>query len=69
MRRKLPTKQGTAAYARRKVTVEPVIGHAKNRTLPRFSLRSMPKVRGEFALTCAVHNRKKLWRQGWGLPW
>ena len=68
MKRKLLTKKGKAAYARRKVTVEPVIGQVKNGTLPRFSLRGLPKVRGEFSLACAVHNLKKLWRQGWELP-
>lgn len=68
MKRKLLTKKGKAAYARRKVTVEPVIGQMKNGTLPRFSLRGLPKVRGEFSLACAVHNLKKLWRQGWELP-
>jgi hypothetical protein len=50
------------------VTAEPVIGQVKNGTLPRFSLRGLPKVRGEFSLACAVHNLKKLWRQGWELP-
>jgi len=68
MKRELLTKKGKAAYARRKVTVEPVIGQVKNGTLPRFSLRGLPKVRGEFSLACAVHNLKKLWRQGWELP-
>jgi transposase len=68
MKRKLLTKRGRKAYARRKVTAEPVIGQVKNGTLPRFSLRGLPKVRGEFSLACAVHNLKKLWRQGWELP-
>ncbi|MGZ3457730.1 MAG: IS1182 family transposase [Archangium sp.] len=68
MKRKLQTKRGRAAYARRKVTVEPVIGQVKNGTLPRFSLRGLPKVRGEFSLACAVHNLKKLWTLGWELP-
>jgi hypothetical protein len=68
MERKLQTKKGRQAYARRKVTAEPVIGQVKNGTLPRFSLRGLPKVRGEFSLACAVHNLKKLWRQGWELP-
>jgi transposase len=68
MKRKLLTKRGRAAYARRKVTAEPVIGQVKNGTLPSFSLRGLAKVRGEFSLACAVHNLKKLWRQGWELP-
>jgi transposase len=68
MKRKLLTRRGRKAYARRKVTAEPVIGQVKNGTLPRFSLRSLFKVRGEFALACAVHNLKKLWRMGQALP-
>ncbi|QRK10123.1 transposase [Archangium violaceum] len=68
MKRKLRTKRGRKAYARRKVTAEPVIGQVKNGVLPRFSQRSLTKVRGEFSLACAVHNLKKLWKQGWELP-
>ncbi|HET6261129.1 MAG TPA: transposase, partial [Chloroflexia bacterium] len=68
MKRKLLTKRGRRAYARRKVTAEPVIGQVKNGILPRFSLRGLTKVRGEFSLACAVHNLKKLWKLGWELP-
>nr|WP_239015240.1 transposase [Archangium violaceum] len=68
MKRKLRTKRGRKAYARRKVTAEPVIGQVKNGVLPRFSLRGLTRVRGEFSLACAVHNLKKLWKQGWELP-
>jgi transposase len=68
MKRKLLTKRGRRAYARRKVTAEPVIGQVKNTVLPRFSLRGLTKVRGEFSLACAVHNLKKLWKLGWELP-
>jgi hypothetical protein len=68
LHRKLLTKRGRTAYARRKVTVEPVNGQLKNGTLPRFSLRGLFKVRGEFSLACAVHNLKKLWRMGRELP-
>ncbi|MFY0563467.1 IS1182 family transposase [Archangium lansingense] len=68
MKRKLSTKRGRKAYARRKVTAEPVIGQVKNGVLPRFSLRGLTKVQGEFSLACAVHNLKKLWKQGWELP-
>ncbi|WNG25452.1 IS1182 family transposase [Cystobacter fuscus] len=68
MTRKLSTKRGRKAYARRKVTAEPVIGQVKNGVLPRFSLRGLTKVRGEFSLACAVHNLKKLRKQGWELP-
>nr|WP_081713929.1 transposase [Cystobacter fuscus] len=68
MKRKLLTKRGRKAYARRKVTAEPVIGQVKNTVLPRFSLRGLLKVQGEFSLACAVHNLKKMWKQGWELP-
>ena len=68
MRRKLQTKRGRRAYARRKVTAEPVIGQVKNTVLERFSLRGLVKVSGEFSLACAVHNLKKLWKLGWELP-
>ncbi len=68
MQRKLQTKKGRQAYARRKVTAEPVIGQVKNTILKGFSLRGLGKVRGEFSLACAVHNLKKLWKQAWELP-
>jgi transposase len=68
MKRKLETKRGRRAYARRKVTAEPVIGQVKNGVLPRFSLRGLLKVQGEFSLACAVHNLKKLWKLGLELP-
>ncbi|MDC0708841.1 IS1182 family transposase [Stigmatella sp. ncwal1] len=68
MGRKLQTKRGRRAYARRKVTAEPVIGQVKNTVLKGFSLRGLRKVRGEFSLACAVHNLKKLWKQTWELP-
>jgi transposase len=64
MARKLKTKRGREAYARRKVTVEPVFGQIKNRGFRRFSLRGLFKVRGEFSLVCAVHNLVKLFRMG-----
>jgi hypothetical protein len=68
MKRKVLTKRGRKAYARRKVTAEPVIGQVKNTVLPRFSPRGLTKVQGEFSLACAVHNLKKLWKLGWELP-
>ncbi len=68
MERKLQTKRGRRAYARRKVTAEPVIGQVKSTVLKGFSLRGLVKVRGEFSLACAVHNLKKLWKQAWELP-
>ena len=65
MRHKLRTPEGRAAYAKRKVTVEPVFGHIKEaRAFRRFSLRGLANVAGEFSLVCAVHNLVKLWRLG-----
>jgi transposase len=64
MRRKLRTKRGRAIYAKRKCTVEPVIGQVKGRGFRRFSLRGAVGVKGEFRLVCAVHNLLKLWRAG-----
>lgn len=66
MRRKLRTKRGRAIYARRKCTVEPVVGQIKGRGFRRFSLRGLVGVKGEFTLVCAVHNLLKLWRAGRG---
>lgn len=68
MAHKLRTQRGREAYARRKVTVEPVIGQLKRGTLARFSMRGLFKVRSEFSFACAVHNLKKLWRMGLALP-
>jgi len=48
MRRKLRTKRGRTIYAKRKVTVEPVIGQIKGRGFRRFSLRGQGRVQGEF---------------------
>jgi transposase len=65
MAHKLRTPEGRAAYALRKVTVEPVFGHIKEaRGFRRFSLRGLANVAGEFSLVCAVHNLVKLWRLG-----
>ena len=61
MARKLLTKRGRSVYARRKVIVEPVFGHIKEaRGFRRFHLRSIGKVRGEWALVCIGHNLRKL---------
>ena len=64
MRRRLRTKGGRAIYAKRKTTVEPVIGQIKGRGFRRFSLRGLIEAKGEFHLVCAVHNLVKLWRMG-----
>jgi transposase len=63
MARKLRTKKGREAYARRKVIVEPVFGQIKQaRGIRSFLLRGIEKVRGEWALICAGHNLLKLFR-------
>jgi transposase len=66
MRRKLRTKRGRAAYARRKGTVEPVLGQIKEaRGLRRFLLRGLESVGCEWGLWCLTHNLLKLFRSGW----
>ena len=63
MARKLGTKRGKGAYAKRKVTVEPVFGQIKEaRGFRHFLLRTMEKVRGEWALMALTHNLLKLHR-------
>jgi transposase len=66
MRRKLRTKRGRAADARRKGTVEPVLGQIKEaRGLRRFLLRGLESVGCEWDLWCLTHNLLKLFRSGW----
>ncbi len=65
MARKLRTKQGRAAYAKRKQTVEPVFGQIKQaRGFRRFLLRGLEPVRAEWRLICLGHNLLKLFRSG-----
>jgi transposase/uncharacterized protein YdaU (DUF1376 family) len=65
MARKLKTKQGHAAYARRKAIVEPVFGqmmtvlHARQ-----LRLRGLNAARAQWRFDCAVHNLLKLHRNG-----
>ena len=55
--------RGRQAYARRKVTVEPVFGQIEQgRGFRQFLLRGMEKVRTEWSLICTGHNILKLWR-------
>jgi transposase len=65
MRRKLSTKAGKSAYARRKAIVEPAFGQIKEASLEfrRFSFRGLQKVRGEWLLVCAAHNLLKVVRR------
>ena len=61
MHEKLTTEDGQAIYARRKVIVEPVFGHAKQaRRFRRFSLRGARKVAREWTLVCLCGNLLKL---------
>ncbi len=62
MRAKLSTVDGHARYARRKATVEPVIGQIRTRGFQHFSQRGLLKVRCEWLLVAATHNVLKLWR-------
>jgi IS5 family transposase len=62
MIRKLRTVAGRAAYALRKVTVEPVFGQIRTRGLVRFWLRGLRKVKAEWSLWCTGHNLLKLYR-------
>jgi len=65
MARKLRTIKGRRMYAKRKETVEPVIGQLKEvRGFRRFLLRGMEKVPYEFDLICLTHNLLKLFRYG-----
>ena len=63
MRAKLDTEAGRAQYARRKATVEPVIGQIRTRGFQHFSMRGLLKVRCEWLLVAATHNILKLWRR------
>jgi len=61
MRAKLATEEGKRLYSRRKVVVEPVFGQIKHaRGFRGFSLRGLPKVRGEWTLVSLCHNLLKL---------
>ncbi len=61
MARKLATKAGAAAYARRKAVVEPVFGQIKQaRGLRQFLMRGLTKVRAEWSLITLTHNLLKL---------
>ncbi len=72
MARKLRTKPGRAAYARRKAIVEPVFGQISTcQDGKRLLLRGLDGVRGEWLLTCAGHNLRKAfpaWAAGAVLP-
>jgi transposase len=57
----LRTPEGRAVYARRKVIVEPVFGQVREtQGFQRFLLRGLRGAKGEYLLTCAAHNLRKL---------
>lgn len=61
MRARLATAEGRTAYAKRKGTVEPVVGQVKEgRGLRRFLLRGLTKVAAEWTLWCLGHNLGKV---------
>jgi transposase len=61
MARKLRTKRGRAAYARRKTIVEPVFGQmATLQDGKRLLLRGLDGARGEWRLLAACHNFRKI---------
>lgn len=62
MRAYLDSQEGRAIYARRKATVEPVIGQIRNRGFQQLSFRGLFKNRCEWLLVAATHNLLKLWR-------
>lgn len=63
MKRKIDSAQGRRIYGRRLAIVEPVFAHLRSqKRLDRFTLRSKPKVNGQWLLYCLVHNITKLIR-------
>ena len=65
MTHKTHSAEGREIYRRRKYTVEPVFGQAKEaRGFRRFHLRGLKKVTGEWSLVCTAHNVLKLFRSG-----
>ena len=60
--RKLQTETGRIIFNKRKTDIEPTFGQMKTITLGQngFLLRGSEKVKGEFGLTCIVHNIKKI---------
>ncbi len=62
MAAKLLTDEGHAIFARRRRTVECVLGNIKeNRGVRRFLCKGLKRVRSEWTLACMGHNLRKLW--------
>jgi transposase len=65
MARKLRTKRGRSAYAKRKTIVEPVFGQMDTvQSAKRLLLRGKPAARAQWRFHCAIHNLLKLHRAG-----
>jgi transposase len=63
MQRKLRTKKGRATYAKRKSSVEPVIGQIKEvQRFRQFLRRGLDAAKQEWTFGCAIHNLLKLFR-------
>ena len=61
---RLASEAGAAAYAKRKITVEPVFGNLKaNLRFRRFSRRGLGAVHSEWRFICTIHNLLKLHRR------
>ena len=64
MRRKLRTQKGRATYAKRKSSVEPVIGQVKDvQDFRQFLRRGLHAAQCEWRFGCAMHNLLKLFRR------
>ena len=65
MARKLKTKRGQAAYARRKAIVEPVFGQMDTvQSARQLLLRGEAAARAQWRFHCAIHNLLRLHRSG-----
>lgn len=65
MRGRVDSEAGKRIYSHRMSVVEPVFANiTTNKKLKRFSLRSRPKVQGQWRLFCLVHNIEKLMNYG-----
>ncbi len=64
MKRKLRTQKGRATYAKRKSSVEPVIGQVKDvQGFRQFLRRGLHAAQCEWRFGCAMHNLLKLFRR------
>lgn len=62
MARKLKTKKGRAAYARRKAIIEPVFGQIHTRQGKHVLLRGLEQAALEWELISGCHNLLKLFK-------